>query len=193
MTAQILISWMRRHGLRSFLKDSPTRFSTSSFFQHSNLPGPLTNELTYFSLGYVFAELWFIRILLSKKYYVCFIRPLSHYDICCLIMVFVALWYLSHYGICRSITFVSLWYLLPYDICLIMVFVPLWYLSHYGICRIMIIVSLWYLSQYNICLIMVFVALRYLSHYGICPIMIFVSLWYLSHYDNCLIMVFVAV
>ena len=36
----IFVSW----------RDSPTRFSTLSFFHSSNLPGPLTNGLKYFRL-----------------------------------------------------------------------------------------------------------------------------------------------
>ena len=36
-----------------YLRDSPTRFSTSSFFHNSNLPGPMTNGLKVFRVVFV--------------------------------------------------------------------------------------------------------------------------------------------
>ena len=46
-------------------RDSPTRFSTSSFFHHSNLSGALTNGLKYFRFWFRFRGV--IRSLGSKK------------------------------------------------------------------------------------------------------------------------------
>ena len=45
-------------------RDSPTRFSTSGFFHHSNQSGPLTNRLKYFRL--LLRIGWVIQILSSK-------------------------------------------------------------------------------------------------------------------------------
>ena len=43
-----LISIITGHFFGIFLRDCPTRFSTSSFFYYSNLTGPLTIGLTHF-------------------------------------------------------------------------------------------------------------------------------------------------
>ena len=46
-------------------RDSPTRFSTFSFFHHSNQPGPLTNGLKYFRFWLRFR--WDIRIFMNLR------------------------------------------------------------------------------------------------------------------------------
>ena len=46
-------------------RDSPTRFLTSSFFHHSNQPGPLINGFKYFRFWSRFC--WVFQTLVSKK------------------------------------------------------------------------------------------------------------------------------
>ena len=46
-------------------RNSPTRFSTSRFIHHSNLPGPLSNGVKFFRFWLRFR--WVIRSLVSKK------------------------------------------------------------------------------------------------------------------------------
>ena len=90
------------------------------------------------------------------------------YDVWCLQwlgltnMMFVALWRLSYYDVCRIMTFFALWHLsfmMFVTLCwlLLMTFVALWRLSHYDVCRIMTFVV------YDVCRIMMFVALGRLS------------------------------
>ena len=46
------------HSRMFFLRDSPTRFSTSSFFHNMNLPGRLTNGLKYFNCRFKKVTHW---------------------------------------------------------------------------------------------------------------------------------------
>ena len=79
------------------------------------------------------------------------------YDVWRLLM-FVALWRLSHYDVCRLMTFVALWRLSHYDVCRLMTFVALWRLSPYDFCCLMTFVALWRLLPYDFCCIRTFVA-----------------------------------
>ena len=66
----VYCSWMCSVNLCKFFRlkgrDSPTRFSTSGYFHHSNQSVPLTNRLKYFSILAKNSQSYRIWILSSK-------------------------------------------------------------------------------------------------------------------------------